>query len=320
VNLLLVGAGRMGLRHLEGLGGLQGELHVVDPRPEVENEVRRRTDGRPGQHVILHRALEQVPLEDAGVSAAILAETANGRLERLEFLARAKVEDVLAEKPLEQSRARLRRMLEITADASLRVRVNHYQRAMPFFRRLRDEGGPFRIVVAAGAYGLACNGVHDLDLACFLTGVPGRLLYADLEERQIESGRGPQFRDYGGRALIGFEDGSSLYLDCGAESSAPPLLAVVQPKRLSLHDGAEGVVHERDPNSAAPVYHYGVDYRRRVVSDLDPPAPGRTTADWLSSLEGGAESHLPTLAEAAAGHELLFDLLETTGETEFAIT
>jgi predicted dehydrogenase len=318
VNLLLVGAGRMGLRHLDGLAGLQGDLHVVDPRPEAEAEVRRRADGRPGQRLVLHRSLEEVPLEEAGISAAILAETADGRLERLELLALAGVGDVLMEKPLEQSRARLRRMLEVAP--ALRVRVDHYQRTMPFFRSLREEGGPFRIVVAAGAYGLACNGVHDLDLACFLTGLPGRLLFADLEETRIESGRGGQFRDYGGRALVGFDDGSSLFLDCAAESSAPPLLAIVQPQRLSLHDGVEGAVHERDPDSSQPVYRYGADYRRRVVSDLDPPEPGRTTADWLRSLKGGPESLLPTLAEAAAGHELLFDVLETTGETEFPIT
>jgi predicted dehydrogenase len=309
VNVLLVGAGRMGLRHLAGLAGLDGELHVVDPRPEARAQAAER-----GART--WASLEDAPL--GGMDAAILGETAAGRLERLETLAGAGVRHVLAEKPLEQSRARVRQMAEI-ADG-LDVRVNHHHRTVAFIRELRERGGPFRIAVTGGAYGLACNGIHELDLACFLTGAPGRVGFVELDETPIGSGRGPGFRDYGGRVLVRFDDGSSLYLDSAAESSAPVLVSIVRRDGLVVSDGTAGIRYERDPSSTEPAFRYGLAYERREGEPFDRVDLPAITAAWLGSLRGAPDPGLPALAEALPAHELLFDILETTGGTEFPIT
>ena len=210
----MIGAGRMGLRHLKGLAAVRVEAHVVDPRAEARAASAELSAGS-------FESLDDA-LEAGAWDAAILAETASGRLERLQALAASGLSAVLVEKPVEQSRDRLRAAVAVAREHGLDVRVNHFFRTLDLFRALRDSGGPHHIAVAGGGFGLACNGIHWIDLALFLSGdAEGRLLFGELDTMPIQSGRGPEFRDYGGRAVYGFSGGTRLHLASSAGSSAP---------------------------------------------------------------------------------------------------
>lgn len=307
MTAVLVGAGRMGQRHLSGLLRAGLDVHVVDPHAEARRTAEAA--GASGSSA----DLEDAPL--GGIELAVLAETAAGRLERAEVLTRAGVPRILIEKPAEQSRERVIALRDLTA--GIDVRCNHHLRTLPFMRRLREEGGPFRILLTGGAYGLACNGIHWLDTAVFLTGTGGRLLFGELEEATIHSPRGPQFCDYGGRGLFGFDDGSRLLLDSTSSGSGPMAVLVAQPHAqyfLDLHDD-RGLAWVRDTASTAPNFRYGADYARSELETAQAVDLPGVTADWARGSEG-----LPTLEEAAVAHELLFDLLETGGGRKFAIT
>ncbi len=308
MTIVLVGAGRMGLRHLRGLAHTGSEVHVVDPRPEAETDVLAIAP-----NAVVYRSLEDAPAADA----AILAEPAAGRLERLQLVLERGARRAIAEKPLEQSRDRVRRVVSLARERGADVRCNLNLRALPVLAELAPAGGPFEVQVTGGAWGLACNGIHWLDLLVHLGGGPGALLYGELDDEPVASPRGAGYRDYGGRALYGFPDGSRLYLASSASSSAPMLATVAQPSLLSLLDPHSGdaVVWERDPASSEPPFRYGAGYARRDLSGgaaLDLPL---LTAEWA-----GGSGLLPTVEEAVASHELLFDLLETTGEILFPVT
>jgi hypothetical protein len=302
----------MGLRHLRGLRGAEA-IAVVDPSTEAaEAALALAHELGLGGRITVHRSLDEV---DAAVDLAVLAETAEGRLERVERVLGLGVGRVLLEKPLEQSRVRLHRLLDLAAGADADVRCNLGVRRLPSLTRLRSAGGPFVVAVVGGAYGLACNGIHWIDAAVSLAGPPGRLLFAELEETPIASPRGAQFRDWGGRALYGFADGSRLSLDCSATGAAPMFATASGPSLLAALDlhAARAILWERDPAHPGPPWRYGADFERREVDDaLDLP---QTTAEWAAG--GGA---LPPLLEAAPAHELLFDLLETAGGDRFPIT
>jgi predicted dehydrogenase len=307
VTVLIVGAGRSGLRHLDGAAAL-GDVHVVDIRREAEADVLARSE----------RATFGTRLEDAPpAETAILSTTAAGRLETLELLAVRGVREVLLEKPLEQSRARVRRLAEVARDAGVRAYVHLHRRTNPEYRRLRAAGGPYRVVVTGGAFGLACNGVHYLDLAVFLSGSAGRLVHGELEPLTIASGRGSAFRDYGGYGDFAFADGTHLHLSSWAASSAPELVTVVQRDSASVYDGIAALSYARPPGSTEPVFRYGAGWTRAEHGDFETLRGGDTTGRWLEELRAGGEVSLPTLDEALPAHELLFDLLETSGGFEF---
>jgi predicted dehydrogenase len=319
VNVLVVGAGRMGLRHLRGLAALDaGVAHVVDPRPEARAGAVELAQQVLGTAVETYAALDEVPLGE--IDAAILAETAEGRLERFERVAGGGVGSILLEKPLEQSRRRVARLRELALGTESTVHCNHYRRTLRFYERFRT-GGPLRMHVVGGAYGLACNGVHWIDFARHLSGDEGgTLLYGEIERERIGSGRGGQFCDFGGRGVFAFGE-SRLVLDCFASSSAPTSMTLTQQSRHWQVDLAtdRGVLHEREESSEKPSYLYGQDYRRTEIEGAEAVDLADMTRLWLASVGGGV-CPLPTLEEAAVAHDLLFDLLETTGDTTFPIT
>jgi predicted dehydrogenase len=311
VTVLVVGAGRMGMRHVRGLVAAGASSAVVDPREEARRDALAEL-GVSAVFASLDEALAGGPYE-----AAVLAETAAGRLERFASVAEAGVSTVLVEKPVEQSRARVHALVELAADRAIDARVNHFFRTLPLFRELRDGGGPFHVSVTGGAFGLACNGIHWIDLALFLTGDEGgELLWGRLENEQIGSGRGPEFRDYGGHAVYGFGE-SRLHLASAATSSAPMHAVVEQPQRQTvlLPGDERAFVAQRRPGTDLPAYRYGAGYDTRTVAALEADDLWRSTEHWIAG--GGAH---PTLAASAAAHDLLFDLLETSGDTEFPIT
>jgi hypothetical protein len=299
MTVLVIGLGRMGRRHLRGLDAAGVDTVAVDPRPEAGADFRELDDA----------------LASGSYEAAILTETAGGRLERFGALIDAGIGRTLVEKPAEQSRARVHQLAALARDRGVDARVNHFFRTLSLFRELK--GKRFSMSVTGGAFGLACNGVHWLDLALYLSGdAGGELLYGELDETPIGSGRGTAFRDYGGRALYGFGE-SRLFVDSMAMSSAPMHVVIDQSERQTVllpHD-ERAVVAEREPGLELPTFRYGAGYATRTVVALEADDLWRSTERWAR----GADDH-PTLTTSAAAHDLLFDLLETSGEDEFPIT
>lgn len=307
VNVLLVGAGRMGIRHLRGLAEGGATANVVDPRADARSAITGAAT---------YASVEEA-LAAGDYDAAVLAETAAGRLERFQRIAEAGIPRVLVEKPIEQSRTRTHAIVDVARRLGTDARVNHFYRTLPLFEELRRAGGPFHLSVTGGAFGLACNGIHWIDLAVWLSGgADGSLLHGELDDVVIESGRGPGFRDFGGRALFGFADGTRLFLDSVAASSAPMRVVITQRTRQTVIDPLElrTTVIERDPASTLPPYRYGADYHAHDSDPIQGEELWRSTTRWLA---GGSHA---TLDESARSHDLLFDLLETGGQREFAIT
>ncbi len=315
MKVLVVGCGRMGLRHLRGLAPVTRDVHVADPRPEA-----RAAAEAAGVESFL--SLEDA-LAAGTYDAAVLAETATGRLERLQALAAAGVRSLLLEKPVEQSRERLSAAAHLVREQGMDARVNHFFRTLDLFRELREAGGPHHVAVTGGAFGLACNGIHWIDLALYLSGdAEGWLLYGELDETPIASGRGAEFRDYGGRALFGFADGTRLHIASAAGSSAPIHAVVTGSMRQTVlfpHDET-AVVYERDPASRLPAYRYGAEYGRRELPALGGDELWCSTERWARAVAAGDPPGHPELELSARAHELLFDLLETSGERAFPIT
>lgn len=324
MKLVLIGTGRMGLRHLRGLGEMDGEIHAVDPRPEAGKDVNgvAREYGLRAR-IYFYTSLERVPFNDVQFDAAILSATARGRMECFTQIVDYGIRKVLIEKPMEQSRTRFRQLIKVARENDTQVRCNHYRRTLPFFAGLREEGGPFHISVSGGAYGLAVNGVHWLDFAVWISKAKkAKMLFGELDTKPIGSGRGPEFRDFGGQGLFAFEDGSRLFLSSSAGSSAPVVATITQPGRLCIIDQEKdlAITYERNPASSKPTYLYAADYSRKEVSGIESTQLWEITKSWIRWLKGEGECHLPSLDEARLGHELLFDLLETSGETLFPIT
>lgn len=323
MKILLIGAGRMGQRHLRGLAGIDGVIHVVDPKAEALDAARAVAAEAGVRATIAGHPDLEAALAAGRFDAAILTSTAEGRLEQFARIAGHGVPDMLLEKPAEQSRERFRGILDRARHHGTRVRCNLYRRTLPAYVDLAGRSGPFTLTLSTGAMGIGCNGIHWIDFALFLSGDQGgRLLWGEIEELPVLSGRGAHFRDYGGRGVFGFADGSRLVLSAMAGSSAPTATLLTTPTGQWIIDqeANQAAVYRRDPASRKPNYLYGQDYARQVENGVEAVDLPALTAAWMASLTGRGTCPLPTLETAAVAHELLFDLLEMSHDTLFAIT
>lgn len=324
MNILVVGAGRMGLRHLHGLADNEGDIFVVDIRKDAEKEIiHLAKEYSIKSKIHFYTSLDQISINSQNIDAAILCSTANGRLEQFKYLAERGIKNILIEKPIEQSRKRFRELVTCAKINNIEVYCNLYRRTLPFFQGIRDENTPFRMIVSSGAFGFALNGLHWIDFALYMANCnKGELLWAKLDATEILSGRGSQFRDYGGIGVFQFENGSTLVLTSAADSSAPTVASVIQATRHCIIDPAEDVaiLYERSNTSSKPNYLYGADYTRQEISGIETAPLWDLTAQWLRSLKKCDICKLPKLEDAVTAHELLFDLLESSGKTEFSIT
>ncbi len=325
MEILLIGLGRMGLRHLRGLSALRGTIRAVDPRPAAADDATRvAAEERLAAKLCIYKSLEAALDGGARPSAAILTATAGGRAEQFDAITRAGVRHALLEKPLAQSRAAVRRIAALAQERSIHARCNLYRRSLSAYHTWRGGDGPLTISISGGAFGLGCNGIHWIDFALHLTGAEtGRLLWGEVDATPIASGRGAEFRDFGGRGVFALgARGDRLLLACDAASSAPAVCILTRGHRQWIIDQEpnEITTHERSADSALPNYRYGAQYRFERRHGLEQVDFAALTRAWLRSVCDEGPCPQPLLSAALTAHELLFDLLETSGMTEFPIT
>ncbi len=326
MNLLIIGAGRMGLKHLVGAFKVCSQIVVVDPnikkiKKEAQNLlINCQFEGS----VLFYPSIDNIPT-NSNFDAGIISSTANGRKEIFFKLLERKIYNILIEKPIEQSRNKVKEIINASLDNHLNIRSNHPFRELPLFQELHIDKSPFHMAVVGGAFGLACNGIHWIDLAVFLSHSKKentKLLYSNINTVPIKSGRGKNFIDYGGTIVIELSQNSKLFMDSWAESSAPLSLTLTKNHSSFLLDRKEnlGIFYERSKQSNNENYLYGFDYERRLINPVETISFPDNTKNWLYSLKGEKKCFLPKVEESNISHELLFDALETTGKTEFSIT
>ena len=310
----------MGQRHLlRGLDGVATSCDVVDPQAECRSAAHRTAERTA---IATFSTIDELPRK-ARYDAAIVASTAAGRLELCTAVGQLGIPAILIEKPLEQESCQNARVARWVASSRSAVWVNHYRRTLPGYDTLRRGGEPLVISVSSGAIGLGVNGIHWIDFALDVTGArSGQLLFGEIEETVIASGRGPSFRDYGGIGIFGFSDGSRMLLSCSARSSAPAMLSVVTPTSHWIVDqqGDKAWRHSRAATVTHPTYLYGKDYDSETVEGLEAIDLSTLTESWIQAVRAGHEPPQPRVTAVAPAYELLFDLLETSGEKRFHFT
>jgi predicted dehydrogenase len=322
MKVLLLGGGRMGQRHLNGILEHASSVSLIEPKQEAKDICRAIVSDYAGINYTDYYSIEDLtsPLQ---YDLAILSGTAVGRLEQFSSLVGLGIKTFLIEKPLEQSRARTHEILELAVKSDVKVWSNHYRRCLDAYSKLRDLKQPLIISVTSGAMGLGCNGIHWIDFALYLTGQQkGTLLFGEVDEMAIGSGRGPGFRDYGGRAIYGFPDGSRLFISSTASSSAPTVFSILSSNQHWVvdQDADKAILHQKLEDPSQPTFLYGKDYVSNEIEGVESVKLADITSKFISDLKEGNNPLLPTLEMVAPGYEMLFDLLETTGEKEFLFT
>lgn len=174
--VLIAGAGQLGSRHLQGLVACQVplEIYVQDVSEQsLDRAVQRWAEvGGPASrhYVSFIREIESLPRH---LDLAIVATNADVRPRVVTQIAdHCEVGAWVLEKVLAQSESALKEIIQCVGAESL-AWVNTPRRMIPWHREIKAQMGlcgPLNLTVEGGAWGLACNAVHFLDLLSWWTG------------------------------------------------------------------------------------------------------------------------------------------------------
>lgn len=327
MNCLVLGAGKMGIRHARGLLSVPEvtSVAVSDNSVNALAEASRLLEAEKGFEKCEFIDSESLYSSRKQFRFAIIATTADGRARTLERVLQLEPEAVLVEKPLGQNYEETLSIQHISEQSRARVYANLNLRLLPYFSELKHDfatvpqlQGTTNVTLNTGAIGIGANGIHVIDLLTHLfDAVEVEVRYANISQATIPSPRGQQFLDFGGEACLEFLK-SDQSVRARALLAFHPLSSVFG-RWCFVSQNGEVTVDElrqvrinryRNPSSSLPLYRYGADYLPDEIATFATPDLASITASWLSSYLKGA-SNLPSVAECTLPHRVLFSWLST---------
>lgn len=296
-SVCVVGAGRLGIRHVEGLLSLPTPLsiRVVDPSEDARNRVRELAK-RPSPHSVS----SSTDLPSSGkIDCAIIATTARERADVIRaLLSRATVRALLLEKVLFTRTSDYADIGALLAKQGVAAWVNCPLRLMPLRREMQGllGEGPFSIHFNGGKeHGLMTNIIHYADYASYLARSNDFHVDASLLAHTAAVSKRSGYRELLGSLVLHFNNGSQAL--CTSLSHARARRTVLSGTRV------RAVFEETGTALLSEEKH---DWKWREV-----PAPFSLQSDMTGPLirtimeQGTCE--LPTYEESSVLHLKIID-------------
>lgn len=176
-KILLIGAGQLGSRHLQGLANYKEELHISIVEPNSNNQaiaVQRfqEVHNHNLHKLIIHNTLNDI--NNCSFDISIIATNADIRATiTKQLLTNNLVENIIFEKVAFQNERQFLEIIELLNSKHIKGWVNCPRRNYEFYKELKNDLlniGRIRMEVEGIDWGLASNSIHFLDLLSFLTG------------------------------------------------------------------------------------------------------------------------------------------------------
>jgi predicted dehydrogenase len=335
MNVLVIGAGRMGQRHIKGCmnSTFINEIFVLDiSNDSLENARKTFFENINFTKLKFINLKQFVP---TFFDIVIISATASDRLSICKLAIDCSPKYILIEKPLGQSYEEVEELVNYFTNKNINVHVNLNMRMYGFIRELKNDlqtlpqfQGVKRINYNGGSLGIGANGIHYIDLLFYLFDANRfELKYAEIDRSLLPSGRGENFKDFGGSAMIYFFKDDELkgksFLSLTSESTAFGGWDIIGTHvRIRINEiEASRIDICRNENSSMPINRYAADYKDPVSKNIITPDLSDLTTEWITCISKSIFP-LPMLSETLIAHKLMFDWLShsDTYKDTFPIT
>ncbi len=302
-NILIVGCGQLGSRHLQAAASIEGigRISVVDPHLEALalGQARlKEITASSGVKVTWHTALEEVA---QGVDLCILATQAPGRFALLQAIfSKTHCRQFLIEKIVAQSVGEYGQIMRLATAQQLAVWVNCKTRAYQVHRTIRSRiQGPVVFSAVGGNHGLATNGIHNLDLFCFYDNSLLGLDTCHIDLQLYATKRQGNF-DLSGTIAASTSKGSRFLLSFAGDHMAPELITITAATGRFMVDHTHKCAWESYPQSNWQWQPLAID-ENWAVSHM--------SKVLISDILAKGKCLLPTLEDCYPAHQLILEAL-----------
>jgi len=275
-NILLVGAGQLGSRHLQGLAhiSIPVSIIVIDPSEASLKTARERfTEIKSNPNIkdiqfqtTHHKSHECIDL-------AVIATGADVRADVLDYLITNKqVRNVILEKFLFQKQTDYERIGVLLEKQLVKVFVNCPRRLYPFYRQLKkilSGEGPISFIVDGSQWGMGCNIIHFLDLFAFLTGNHAiGINNVSLDNSILESKR-PGFVEFTGTVMGANARGDRFEISSRIEPDKPLRISIISgSQQIEIHESEGRVLFTSTKTGDVQQESFVVSYQSQLTGEI----------------------------------------------------
>jgi predicted dehydrogenase len=313
-KVVIIGAGELGSRHLQGLlKSIEKQIiFVLDPSVKSLGIAEKRANEIVHNHSVNYISdWDGLPKE---LDLVIVATGANVRKKVVvQLLEGFEVKNLVLEKILFQDLESYHQIDVLLKKTETPTWVNHSRRMAPYYQEIRQniidakEDVVFQIV--GGNWGLACNGLHFIDLCCFLTGEKIKELDLEWVDNNIQESKRENNIEFSGSIKGKLENNSSFIITSfNSEPSDISINISTSSQRWIIQEGrAQKIIHlSKDNNFNEVITSFVTEYQSTLTTKI---------ANDIFEL---GSCRLPTYEEACASHIPFIDasikkIIEITG-------
>lgn len=312
----MIGAGRMGRRHIRAVQELGLELvGVFDRQPESLVSAGKERD-LPASKLFSDSA---TMFQSTTPECVIVATTTDSHHHFTCEAAQRGARYILCEKPMAGSLAQCDAMIEACRERGALLAINHHFRLSEQYRSTKRDlqsemlGGLTSVTVVAGNVGMAMIGTHMFDLFHFISGEAPHEVSAWLSTTKLPNPRGAQFQDPGGAIRITTQSGKRFYMEAASDQGHGIIVvygATYGQIVMDLLQGSARILRRQDAERNLPSTQYGTTSVQTSIEHSIDDAVGGTKAVLRNLLNGGefpsgidGRQAIAVLVAAYASHE-----------------
>ncbi len=207
-KIAIIGGGNIGSRHLQGVAALDEavEIFVVEPSKDAIGIAKNRfaeitTSGN--HRLTFYNNIKDLP---AKLDIGIVATSSAVRREVIEnLLEHSEVEFLILEKFMFTRNSDFTAVARLLEEKGVKAYVDCGRRAMDTYKELKEalkDASYIDMTVTGGEWGLACNGIHMLDLYAFLTEGGEFEFDNNLLDKRIYESKRHGYIEFGGQMTL----------------------------------------------------------------------------------------------------------------------
>lgn len=305
MEILLIGAGQLGSRHLQGLLKMSQEciIYVLDPSTESLQTSKQRAEEITHTHQVNYLSnWDSLP---SRFDLSIIATNSNIREQiTTQLLERFSVSYLILEKVLFQEIGAYGRISELIKQKGVKTWVNHPRRMFKQYQDIKkliqEAKEPVVFNLAGGNWGLGCNGLHFIDLFAYLTNSEVSEIETDWLDDVLHESKRKDYIEFTG-TLKGKTRNNDQFTITSFLGEVSPLTITISSSsnRWLIHEGmVSNISYLSKKNNFERIEN---DYNMEFQSSL--------TTRLVNDIFTTTDCDLPTYEEACSSHIPFIDAL-----------
>ena len=273
-NVVLVGCGNIGSRHLQGLIKLQDKVSITIVEPQIKAQ-------KIAQSLIHKEKIKNFPvinwfqnISEINIKSdlVIVATNSKGRFDLLSSLLDQGHKRFLVEKIVCQSKSEYMKLISKMKKHKAKSWVNTPRRYFKSYQKIKKllSNDDLTLTVDAGNLGLGSNAIHILDLFSWFTDNYDIRLNGDYLDNEILSNkRGKNFVEFSGTLIGKSKKNTFISITFHPTSNIPFTLMFVSKKtKIFLNESDSKIIFNTEKEKLNFKIDYVSNITDKIISDI----------------------------------------------------